>query len=97
MQKFATEYNTEEWIFLLHNDNGNTYLSIPLAHSAYHKETHENLKTVLELIGYARDNWLIWLICGDLKILCMVLGQQQGYTIYPCFLCEWDSRARHLH
>jgi len=27
----------------------------------------------------------------------LLLGQQGGYTKYPCFLCEWDSRARNKH
>jgi hypothetical protein len=30
-------------------------------------------------------------------VLCMLLGQQAGYTKYPCFMCEWDSRARSQH
>jgi len=25
------------------------------------------------------------------------LGQQSGYTKYPCFICLWDSRAYHEH
>ena len=24
----------------------------------------------------------------------MLLGQQSGFTKYPCFMCEWDSRDR---
>jgi hypothetical protein len=35
-----------------------------------------------------------WTICGDLKVISMLLGQQAGYTKYPCFLCEWDSRDK---
>lgn len=27
----------------------------------------------------------------------MLLGQQSGYTKMPCFICEWDSRARDKH
>jgi hypothetical protein len=27
----------------------------------------------------------------------MLLGQQAGYIKYPCFMCEWDSRARSQH
>lgn len=38
-----------------------------------------------------------WIICGDLKVTCMLLGQQGGFTKFPCFLCEWDSRARDQH
>ena len=26
-----------------------------------------------------------------------LLGQQSGYTKYPCFICLWDSRARSDH
>ena len=26
-----------------------------------------------------------------------LLGQQGGYTKYPCFLCLWDSRAKDHH
>ncbi|KAL4126753.1 hypothetical protein QTP88_010962 [Uroleucon formosanum] len=26
-----------------------------------------------------------------------LLGQQGGYTKYPCFLCLWNSRARQEH
>lgn len=27
----------------------------------------------------------------------ILLGQQGGYTKYPCFLCQWDSRANDQH
>ena len=26
-----------------------------------------------------------------------LLGQQEGHTKYPCFLCYWDSRANEEH
>jgi hypothetical protein len=29
-----------------------------------------------------------------LKVILMLLGQQSGYTKFPCFICEWDSRDR---
>ena len=34
-----------------------------------------------------------WLICGDLKVVGLVLGIQGGYIKYPCLLCHWDSQA----
>jgi len=37
------------------------------------------------------------MICGDWKVICTLLGQQSGFTKYPCFLCLWDSRARQQH
>ena len=58
------------------------------------KDSYENLVVLLDRINYKDHNWMI---CGDLKIVCMLLGQQAGYTKFPCFLCEWDSRARNLH
>jgi hypothetical protein len=27
----------------------------------------------------------------------MLLGERSGYTTYPYFMCEWDSRARPRH
>jgi hypothetical protein len=32
-----------------------------------------------------------------LKVIGLLLGQQRGYTKYPCFLCEWDRRAKVKH
>jgi len=49
---------------------------------------------VLEKIKYHEHEWQK---CGDLKVIELLLGQQRGYTKYPCFLCEWDSRARDKH
>ena len=38
-----------------------------------------------------------WYICGDLKVVSMLLGFQLGCMKYCCFLCEWDSWAKTLH
>ena len=32
-----------------------------------------------------------------MKVIGLLLRRQRGYTKYPCFLCEWDSRARDKH
>jgi len=58
------------------------------------KETYQNLKRLLQQIKYDEHQWII---CGDLKVLSLLLGQQGGYTKYPCFLCEWNSRAKADH
>jgi hypothetical protein len=58
------------------------------------KETYENMKILLDSIKYDQHNWLI---CGDLKVIALLLGLEGGYTKYPCFLCLWDSRADALH
>jgi hypothetical protein len=72
----------------------NNYASLPIGHSVHLKEIYENLDLVLTKIGYTAQDRMI---CGDLKVLCMIPGQQAGYTKYPCFLCEWDSRAKSQH
>ena len=58
------------------------------------RENYENLDEILSKIKY-RDHG--WVVCGDLKVLSLLLGQQGGYVKYPCFLCEWDSRNRAEH
>lgn len=97
-------YKAEEWrlfidsskrslkAVLLHNSN--KYAPIPIAHSVTLKEEYKNIEIVLHKIKYSEHNWQI---CGDLKILSMILGQQSGFTKFPCFLCLWDSRDRENH
>ena len=77
---------------LLHN--GNKYGSVPIGHSVNLKEEYKNIKIVLERLQYHVHGWLI---CVDLKMVNFLLGQQGGYTKYPCFLCYWDSRATAEH
>jgi hypothetical protein len=47
------------------------------------------MKLLLEKIHYEKYKWNI---CGDLKVIALLLGVQLGYTKYCCSLCEWDSR-----
>jgi len=75
---------------LFHN---NTIPSIPVGHSV-HNESYENKKILMDAINYDKFKWQI---CGDLKVIVLLLGLQQGFTKYYCFICEWDSRARSLH
>ena len=101
MARFKIEYGPVEWrlfidsskrslkAVLLHN--GNKYASIPVGHSVHLKECYENLELVLRKLCYSDHKWTL---CGDLKVISMLLGQQSGYTKFPCFLCEWDSRDR---
>ena len=77
---------------LLHN--GNVLPSIPVGHAVHLKETYDNMKQLLRCIKYGQNQWQL---CGDLKVLAVLLGLQGGYTKYCCFLCEWDSRARESH
>ena len=97
-------YKDEEWrIFidssqrslkavLIHNTN--KFASIPIAHSTILKESYVNMEKVLSVIEYSEHNWMM---CGDLKIVTILLGQQSGFTKHPCFLCLWESRDRKNH
>jgi hypothetical protein len=71
---------------LLHN--GNKYGSIPIAHSTIMKEEYKTISLVVERIKYRDHNWLV---CVDLKMVNFLLGQQSGFTKYPCFIRLWDS------
>jgi len=52
------------------------------------------IKEILELIKYKNYKMKVG---GDLKIVGMLTGMQQGYTKFCCFLCLWDSRDRENH
>ena len=77
---------------LLHN--GNKYASIPIAHSTNMKENYETIASVMQKIKFDEHKWVI---CVDFKVVNFLLGQQGGFTKYPCFLCLWDSIARQHH
>ena len=79
-------------VVLLHNRN--KFPSVPLAHVANMKESHESLKLLLGKIKYDEFNWKL---CGDLKVVALLLGMQLGHTKYCCFLWEWDSRDKKNH
>ncbi|KAI6659705.1 hypothetical protein LOD99_14630 [Oopsacas minuta] len=98
------QYRPEDWSLfndsskrslkcvLLHN--GNKYASVSIVHSTKLKEEYENIKMLLQKLKYHEHQWLI---CVDLKMANLLLGQQSGYTKYPCFVCLCDSRARKDH
>jgi len=71
--------------------NGNKFPSVPLAHVANMKESYESMKLLLRNTKYDEFKWKL---CGELKVVALLLGMQLGYTKYCCFLCEWDSRDK---
>ena len=43
------------------------------------------------------NNKFKWQICVYIKATALLLGLQQIFTKYCCFIFEWYSRARSLH
>jgi hypothetical protein len=48
------------------------------------------MKLLLEAVKY---NQYQWSLCGDLKVIGLLMCMQAGFTKYCRFLCLWDSRA----
>ncbi|GBM13696.1 hypothetical protein AVEN_148214-1 [Araneus ventricosus] len=100
---FDIEYDPSEWRLFIYSSKtslkevllyiGNSFASLPLGH-VHLEENYNDLSMILEKINYKEYRQMV---CGDFKMLTMLLGQQAGCTKYPCFICLWDSRARDLH
>lgn len=86
------KYDPNEWRLFIDSSkrslkcvlmhNGNKLGSIPIAHSSTVKEEYATVASVMDKIKYNEHKWLI---CVDLKMVNFLLGQQGGYTKYPCF------------
>ena len=80
---FIDSSNVSLKVFLIHN--GNRFLSVPLTHATNMKESYENVKLLLGKIKY--DDFK-WKLCGDPKVVALLLVVQLGYKKYCCYLCE---------
>ena len=76
-------------VVLLHN--GNVLPSIPVEHALGIQESDDSMK---QLLQYIKCDTYTWNICADLKVIALLLGVQLGYTKFPFFLFEWDSRDK---
>ena len=74
--------------------NGNEYPSIPVVHTANMKESYDVMQLLHDKKDYKHHKWFI---CGDFKVIGILLGLQSGYTKYCWFLCTWDNKARYQH
>lgn len=72
----------------------NKFGLIRIAHSTKLKEEYSNTALVIDKIKYKEHGWVI---CVDLNMVNFLLGQQNGYPKYSCFLCLWDSRDKENH
>ena len=71
---------------LLHNVN--LYGGVPIGHSVHLRKMYDDIKGVINLLKYHEHNWIL---CVYLKMVSFLLGQQRGFTKYPCQLFMWDS------
>lgn len=104
MELLGFPHNPDEWrlfidssnvslkAVLLHN--GGEKHSIPIAHAVEMKESYESMSRIFQSVEYDKYKWQI---CGDLKVIGLLLGLQGGFTKYCCFLCLWDSRNTQAH
>jgi hypothetical protein len=68
---------------VLHH-NGNVFASVPVAHSVHLREIDDSLKCFLDSVNCKAHGWLV---CGDFKVIALLLGLQVGYAKMPCFFC----------
>ena len=52
------------------------------------------MKILIEAISYEKFKWKMY---GKLNVIALLLGLQNVFTKYCCFICEWDRRTRSLH
>jgi hypothetical protein len=52
------------------------------------------MNLLLKAVSYSKCEWKI---CGDLKVIGLILGIQSDYTMFCCFLCALGSRAKDKH
>ena len=102
MEVLGHECNPDQWrlftdsskvslkVVLLHNVN--RFPSVPLAHAANMKE-----KSMKLLLGKIKYDEFKWNLCGDIKVVALLLRMQLGYTKYCRLLCEWDSQDKKDH
>lgn len=54
----------------------------------------DNMTLLLNCINY---NTYPWQLRWDLEVVAALLGLQQGYIKFCCFLCEWNNRTKTSH
>lgn len=80
----SISYNADDWRLFIDSStwslkavlfhNGNVYAPIPVAHSVTLMEEYQNLDFLLAKLKYNNHNWKL---CGNLKIMTILLGQQR--------------------
>ena len=85
MSSLSITHNPDEWRLYIDSSKlslkavllhvGNVLPSIPVTHSVHMKESHESMEIILSCISYHKYQWQL---CGDLKVVAILLGLQLG-------------------
>ena len=59
--------------------NGNTMPSVPVGYAVHMRETYDNIKELLRCINCDQHHLQL---CGDFKVVALVVGLQLGYANY---------------
>jgi len=101
MEFLDHEYNPDQWrlfidsskvslkVVLLHD--GNRFPSVPLAYAANLKESYESV------LGKIKYDEFKWKLCGDVKVVALLLRMQLSYTKYCGFLRKWGNQDKKNH
>ena len=86
VEVLVREYNPDQWSLYIESSkvslkvvllyNGNRFPSAPLADAANMKESYEGTRLLLGKVKYDEFEWKL---CGDLKVVVLLLGMQLGY------------------
>ena len=97
MQEISCCYDPSEWRLFIDPSkaslkavllyNGNEKPSIPVTHATGFNETCESMNLLLRL---TKDH--TWNICGNLKVVSLLLGLQLGYTKHMCFFVSMEQQ-----
>ncbi|XP_076308555.1 uncharacterized protein LOC143223969 [Tachypleus tridentatus] len=58
------------------------------------KEEYNSVNTLREALKYDEYGWEV---IGDFKMVAFLMGHQGGFTMFPFYLCLWDSRDTTAH
>ena len=100
MYEIKEDYKPKNWLLFLDSSlrslkavlfhNENKYAAAPIGQSTVMKESYDSFGLLLQKINYNERKWLI---CGDFKMINILVGLQPGNIKYPLFLCLLDCHS----
>jgi hypothetical protein len=78
LQELGCTNNAEEWRLFVDSPKFSLKMVLLIAYPVHLKEIYENMYLLLKAVSYSKYGWKI---CGDLKVIGLLLGMQPGYTV----------------